>query len=76
MAILSRQMRFTLISGLELGCAAAGFLLGAVMALTDWGYWSLVGATLSTIDDDGAHPGMLLFLGHTLCARQEVQIGQ
>jgi PST family polysaccharide transporter len=48
LAILNRQMRFTLLSGLELGCAAAGFLVGAIMALTNWGYWSLVGATLST----------------------------
>jgi len=47
-AILNRQMRFTLLSGVELGCAAAGFLIGAIMALTDWGYWSLVCATLST----------------------------
>jgi PST family polysaccharide transporter len=48
LAILNRQMRFTLISGLDLGCAAAGFLVGILMALGGWGYWSLVGATLST----------------------------
>jgi O-antigen/teichoic acid export membrane protein len=48
MAILNRQMRFTLLSGVELGCTAAGFLIGALMALMNWGYWSLVGATLST----------------------------
>ena len=47
-AILNRQMRFALLSGVELGCAAAGFLIGVIMALTNWGYWSLVGATLST----------------------------
>jgi O-antigen/teichoic acid export membrane protein len=47
-AILNRQMRFTLLSGIEFGCTAAGFLTGAFMALADWGYWSLVGATLST----------------------------
>jgi PST family polysaccharide transporter len=48
MAILNRQMRFTLIAGLDLGCIAAGFLVAVLMALTNWGYWSLVGATLST----------------------------
>ena len=48
MAILNRQMRFTLIAGLDLGCVAAGFLVAVLMALTNWGYWSLVGATLST----------------------------
>jgi PST family polysaccharide transporter len=48
LAILNRQMRFTLLSGLDLGCAAAGFLIGTIMALTNWGYWSLVFATLST----------------------------
>jgi PST family polysaccharide transporter len=47
-AILNRQMRFTLLSGVELGCAATGFLVGAIMALRSWGYWSLVGATLFT----------------------------
>lgn len=48
MAILSRQMRFTLVAGLDLSCTAAGSLVGVIMALTNWGYWSLVGATLST----------------------------
>jgi O-antigen/teichoic acid export membrane protein len=48
MALLNRQMRFKLASGIEVGAAAAGFLIGIVMALSGWGYWSLVGATLST----------------------------
>lgn len=47
-ALLNRQMRFKMISFVELGCAASGFMMGAVMALNGWGYWSLVGATLST----------------------------
>jgi len=48
LAILNRQMRFTVISGIDLGCAVAGFLVGVLMARANWGYWSLVGATLST----------------------------
>jgi O-antigen/teichoic acid export membrane protein len=47
-AILNRQMRFPLVSGLDLGCTAAGFLVGVLMALTGWGYWALVGTTLAT----------------------------
>jgi PST family polysaccharide transporter len=48
MALLNRQMRFKLISTIEVGSVAAGFLVGLGMALGGWGYWSLVGATLST----------------------------
>jgi O-antigen/teichoic acid export membrane protein len=48
LAILNRQMRFTLLAGVELSCAFTGFVIGAIMALTEWGYWSLIGATLST----------------------------
>jgi PST family polysaccharide transporter len=48
LAILNRQMRFAFIAGLDLGCAAAGFVVGIILALLDWGYWSLVAATLST----------------------------
>lgn len=47
-AILNRQMRFALISGIDVGCAAAGFLVGTMMAVAGFGYWSLAGATLST----------------------------
>jgi PST family polysaccharide transporter len=47
-AILSRQMRFTLLSGVDLCCSAAGFLVGLAMAFAHCEYWSLVGATLST----------------------------
>jgi O-antigen/teichoic acid export membrane protein len=47
-ALLNRQMRFTVIATLELACTALGFLVGVAMALVGWDYWSLVGATLST----------------------------
>jgi O-antigen/teichoic acid export membrane protein len=48
MALLNRQMKFTTISAIEVGSAAGGFLIGIAMALLNWGYWSLVGATLAT----------------------------
>jgi PST family polysaccharide transporter len=48
MALLNRQMQFKTISIVEVGSMAAGFLVGIAMAMRDWGYWSLVGATLST----------------------------
>lgn len=48
-ALLSRQMRFSLLSGIDLGCTAAGLLVGVLMAVSGWGYWSLVGTTLSTV---------------------------
>ena len=48
LAILNRQMRFTLVSLMELGCTGLGLLTGIVMALAGWRYWSLVGATLAT----------------------------
>ena len=48
-AILNRQMRFGLVSAIDLGCTAAGCLIGAIMAVSGWGYWSLVGTLLSTV---------------------------
>lgn len=47
-AILNRQMRFTVVSAIEFGCALASLAIGTVMAFTGWGYWSLVGATLTS----------------------------
>lgn len=47
LAILNRQMRFTLLAGVEFACVTGGLVVGVVMALGGWGYWSLVGATLS-----------------------------
>lgn len=48
MALLNRQMKFKAISVIDVGSVAAGFVVGAIMALTGWGYWALVGTTLST----------------------------
>ena len=47
-ALLNRQMQFRTISVIEVGSTAAGYLVGVGMALLDFGYWSLVGATVST----------------------------
>ncbi len=47
-ALLNRKMRFTAISVIEIGSLTVGFVIGILMALRDWGYWSLVAATLST----------------------------
>jgi O-antigen/teichoic acid export membrane protein len=47
-ALLNRQMRFKVTSAIEVSSAAAGFLVGVVMAYRSWGYWSLVAAMLST----------------------------
>jgi PST family polysaccharide transporter len=47
-AILNRQMRFKVLAAVELSCTAGGFAVGIGMALAGFGYWSLVGAALST----------------------------
>jgi PST family polysaccharide transporter len=47
-ALLNRQMQFKTISVIDVGSTAAGYLVGIGMALLDWGYWSLVGGTVST----------------------------
>lgn len=47
MALLNRQMRFMAISLVEVGSMAVGFLIGISLALTGFGYWSLVVATLA-----------------------------
>jgi O-antigen/teichoic acid export membrane protein len=47
-ALLNRQMRFTMVSAIEIGCVAAGFMVGVVTAFNGGGYWSLIVATLST----------------------------
>lgn len=48
LALLNRQMRFPVIALINVGCGAAGFAVGVILAATGWSYWSLVGATLST----------------------------
>jgi len=41
-------MRFKAIAMIEVGSAATGVLVGVIMALLRYGYWSLVGLTLAT----------------------------
>jgi O-antigen/teichoic acid export membrane protein len=48
LALLSRQMRFKAKAWIEVGSLIAGLLVGVVMALMKFGYWSLVGASLTT----------------------------
>ena len=47
-ALLNRQMRFRVVSVIDVGSVAGGFVIGVVMAWLNWRYWSLVAATLST----------------------------
>ena len=46
LALLKRQMRFKAIALIEVGSMATGVLVGIVMALLHYRYWSLVGLTL------------------------------
>jgi len=48
LAVLKRQMRFKAIALIEVGSMAIGMLVGVVMALLQYRYWSLVGLTLAT----------------------------
>lgn len=48
LALLKRQMRFKAIALIEVGSIAIGVLVGVVMALLHYRYWSLVGLTLAT----------------------------
>ena len=48
LALLKRQMRFKAIALIEVGSMATGVLVGVVMALLHYRYWSLVGLTLGT----------------------------
>jgi len=47
-ALLNRQMRFKALAMIEIGSKAAGLVTGVLMALSGFGYWSLVGASLAT----------------------------
>lgn len=47
-ALLKRQMRFKALAFIEIGSVAIGVVVGIVMALRGYRYWSLVGASLST----------------------------
>jgi PST family polysaccharide transporter len=48
LALLKRQMRFKAIALIEVGSMAIGVLVGVVMALLHYRYWSLVGMSLAT----------------------------
>ena len=48
LALLKRQMRFKAIALIEVGSMATGVLVGVVMALLQFRYWSLVGLSLAT----------------------------
>lgn len=46
-ALLRRQMRFKALASIEVGSLAVGVVVGVVMALLGYGYWSLVASSLS-----------------------------
>lgn len=46
-ALLSRQMRFKAIALIEVSSMVVGILVGVIMALTGFNYWSLVGLSVS-----------------------------
>ena len=48
LALLKRQMRFKAIAIIEVGSMATGVLVGVIMALLRYRYWSLVGLSLAT----------------------------
>jgi len=48
LALLKRQMRFRAIALIEVGSMAVGVVVGVVMALLHYRYWSLVGLSLAT----------------------------
>jgi O-antigen/teichoic acid export membrane protein len=46
-ALLRRQMRFKALASIEVGSLAVGVVVGVVMALLRYGYWSLVASSLA-----------------------------
>ena len=46
-ALLKRQMRFKALALIEVGSMVVGVLVGVIMALLGYAYWSLVGSSLS-----------------------------
>jgi O-antigen/teichoic acid export membrane protein len=46
-ALLKRQMRFKALALIEVGSMAIGVFIGVLMAVLGYGYWSLVGSSLS-----------------------------
>jgi len=47
LALLNRQMRFKALAVIDVGSTVISFLVGVVMALSGFGFWSLVGAQLA-----------------------------
>lgn len=47
-ALLKRQMRFKTLAMIDIGSMTVGVLVGVVMAIMGYRYWSLVGSSLST----------------------------
>lgn len=48
-ALLNRQMRFTVIAVIDVISMLAGYLTGIGMALRGYGYWALVGASVTQV---------------------------
>lgn len=48
MALLSRQMRFKAIAGIDIASIVVGLLVGVIMSVLHFSYWSLVGMNLTT----------------------------
>src|SRR6184192_829674 len=48
-ALLNRQMRFKVIAVIDILSMLAGYLTGIGMALSKYGYWALVGATVTQV---------------------------
>jgi PST family polysaccharide transporter len=46
-ALLQRQMRFGTLAAIDIACLSASAVVGVGMALLGYGYWSLVGMTLT-----------------------------
>jgi O-antigen/teichoic acid export membrane protein len=48
-ALLNRQMRFKVIAVIDVVSMLAGYLIGIGMALWEYGYWALVGASVAQV---------------------------
>jgi O-antigen/teichoic acid export membrane protein len=49
LALLNRQMRFKVIAVIDIVSMLAGYVTGIGMALWEYGYWSLVGASVTQV---------------------------
>lgn len=59
-ALLRRQMRFGVLAAIDVLSTGGGIVVALVMALREWGYWSLVGMTVA-----GAAVNMVLVWRHS-----------